>query len=134
MVGRVYYRSSMPKGLVRVPRAWWKPESRSGLENMNGMWTFNDGQVTSDDDPDLLDREQGIPHMKGAPCSMTKLTGEEVEKLEAEFGTTNDLPRGPEGKMLRPKGTTADFMFDEEFGDGVEFDAAALSVYGRYSL
>ena len=134
MVGRVYYRSSMPKGLVRVPRAWWKPESRSGLENMNGMWTFNDGQVTSDDDPDLLDREQGIPHMKGAPCSMTKLTAAEVEKLEAEFGTTNELPRGPEGKTLRSKDTKADFMFDEEFGDGVEFDAAALSVYGRYSL
>ena len=134
MVGRVYYRTSMPEGLIRVPRAWWKPESRGGLKNMMGMWAFNDGQVTTDDDPELLDREQGIPHMKGAPCSMTKLTAAEVGELEAEFGPTNELPRGPEGKMLRSKGRESDFMYDEDFGEGVEFEAAALSLYGRYSL
>ena len=134
MAGRVYFRTSMPEGLIRAPRAWWKPESRRDLENMMGMWAFNDGQITTDDDPCLLDREQGIPHMKGTPCSIVRLSDEEVAQLEAEFGPTDELPHGPEGKMVRCKGRDADFMYDEDFEEGVEFDAAALSLYGRYSL
>ena len=134
MLGRVFVRSSMPKGLVRVPHGWWKPESRQGLENMSGMWDFCDALLTTDDDPKLLDREQGIPHMKGAPCSITKLTDDEVKALEAEYGPTNDLPRGPEGKMLRSDAKPGDFMFDPEMGNEVEFEAAELSIYGRYSM
>lgn len=133
MLGRVFIRSSMPAGLVRVPHGWWKPESRAGLENMSGMWAFSDAQITPDDDPELLDVEQGIPHMKGAPCSLTKLTEAEVEALEAEFGPTDDLPRGPEGKVLRSDARPNDIMFDEEMGDGIEFEAAELSDYGRPS-
>ena len=117
-----------------LANAWWKPESRGGLENMMGMWAFNDGQVTTDDDPELLDLEQGIPHMKGTPCSMIRMTAAEVAELEAEFGPTDELPRGPEGKMLRSRGLESDFMYDEDFGEGVEFEAAALSLYGRHSV
>ncbi|NKC15878.1 MAG: molybdopterin-dependent oxidoreductase [Gammaproteobacteria bacterium] len=134
MVGRVFVRSSMPKGLVRVPHGWWKPESRPGLENMSGMWSFADAQITADEDPDLIDREQGIPHMKGVPCRLTKLSREEVTLLEAEFGGTGDLPKGPQGKTRLPAGATKDFMYDEDFGDGVEFQAIELSLYGRSSL
>jgi len=133
MVARVYGRSSMPKGLVRVPHGWWKPESRPGLENMSGMWAFNDGQITPDDEEALIDREQGIPHMKGMPCALVALTAEEVAALEAEFGPTNDLPRGPEGKVLQSNSKPGDFMFDDVTGDGVEFEAVALSIYGRTS-
>ena len=133
MVARVYGRSSMPAGLVRVPHGWWKPESRPGLENMSGMWAFNDGQVTPDDEEALIDREQGIPHMKGMPCSLVALTADEVAALEAEFGPTNELPRGPEGKVLQSSSKPDDFMFDDVTGDGVEFEAVALSIYGRTS-
>lgn len=131
--GRVFIRSSMPPGLVRVPHGWWKPESRAGLQNMSGMWEFSDAIITPDDDPDLLDSEQGIPHMKGAPCSLTRLTADEVAALEAEFGPTNDLPRGPEGKVLRSDARPDRFMYDAEMGDGIEFEATDLSRYGRSS-
>ncbi len=134
MLGRVFVRSTMPKGLVRVPHGWWKPESRKGLEKMSGMWDFCDAQLTTDDDPKLLDREQGIPHMKGTPCSVTKLTAAEVSELEAVYGPTNDLPRGPEGKMLRSDSKPGDFMYEPEMGNEVEFEAAALSIYGRYTM
>ena len=133
VLGRVFGRSSMPKGLVRVPHGWWKPESRPGLENMSGMWAFCDAIVTPDEEPELIDREQGIPHMKGMPCSLVPLNAEEVAKLEAEFGPTNELPRGPEGKVLRSDARPDDFMYDEITGDGVEFEAIALSIYGRTS-
>lgn len=101
---------------------------------MSGMWAFSDAQITPDDDPNLLNIEQGIPHMKGAPCSLTKLTEAEVEALEAEFGPTDDLPRGPDGKVLRSDARPNDIMFDAEVGDGIAFEAAELSDYGRSSL
>ncbi len=53
--------------------------------------------------------------------------------LEAEFGPTSELPRGPEGKVLRSNARPDDFMYDEITGDGVEFEAMALSIYGRTS-
>ena len=133
IVGRVFGRSSMPAGLVRVPHGWWKPESRQGGEHLSGMWDFCDALVTPDDDPALIDREQGIPHMKGMPYSLVRLDAEEVTRLEAEYGPTSELPRGPEGKVLRSNGSTDDFMYDEITGDGVEFEAIALSIYGRTS-
>ncbi len=134
MLGRVFARSSMPKGLVRVPHGWWKPESRQGGSSMSGMWAFCDAQLTADDDLTLVDWEKGVPHLKGCPCSVTKLTEAEVAALEAEYGSTTDLPRGPEGKALRPKASSDDFMYDEELGEGLEFEASELSLYGRYSM
>lgn len=133
-VGRVYIRSSMPNGLVRVPHGWWKPESRPGREHLSGMWTFSDAIITPDDDPDFIDAEQGIPHMKGLPCSLVKLDAGEVAALEAEYGPTHDLPRGPEAKILRSHARPDDFMWDDDLGDGVEFEAMALSLYGRTTL
>lgn len=132
--GRVFVRSSMPRGLVRVPHGWWKPESAGGLDNMSGMWDFCDALVTTDDDPELIDLEQGIPHMKGVPCKVYRLSQEEVKKLEDKYGPTNDLPRGPEGKILRSDAKPNDFMFDDFTSEGLEFEAAALSLYGRNTL
>ena len=71
--------------------------------------------------------------MKGMPCSLVALTADEVAALEAEFGPTNELPRGPEGKVLQSTSKPDDFMFDDVTGDGVEFEAVALSIYGRTS-
>ena len=81
MKGRVFVRSSMPKGLVRVPHGWWKPESEPGLDVMSGMWDFADVQLTADDDPERVDREQGVPHMKGNPCQVTLLNAQAVKAL-----------------------------------------------------
>ncbi len=101
---------------------------------MSGMWAFSDAQLTADDDLELVDMEQGVPHLKGCRCSVTKLTEAEIATLEAEFGSTVDLPRGPEGKALRSQGRTDDFMYDDELGEGLEFEASELSLYGRYSM
>ncbi len=133
MQGRAFVRSSMPKGLVRVPHGWWKPESRSGLENMSGMWSFADAQITADEDPDLIDLEQGIPHMKGAPCRVTKLNQAQLADLESVYGPTDNLPRGPEGKTLKTNNATAGYMQDD-FSDDVEFEAVELSLYARSTI
>jgi hypothetical protein len=43
-----------------------------GKEGLSGAWDFADAQICPDDD-DYLDLEQGIPHLKGLPCSVHKL-------------------------------------------------------------
>jgi len=60
-------RKDMPRDLVRVPHGWWLPETTQGREHLSSAWKFADAQITSDDE-DFLDREQGIPHLKGIPC------------------------------------------------------------------
>ena len=102
-----------------------------GLEKMAGMWDFCDARITTDDDPELIDIEQGIPHMKGVPCAVQKLDPDQVERLEREYSEANELMRGPEGKMLKSKSKSDDFMFDDFTGDGLEFEAVELSLYGR---
>ena len=134
MVARIVARDSMPAGLVRVPHGWWKPESERGLKVMSGLWAFSDAQLTPDDDPGLIDREQGIPHMKGVPCRLSALPDAEVRALEAQFGPTDRLPLGPEGRVAPSRVQPGDFMADEVCGDGVEFEAAELALYGRHSL
>ena len=132
--GRVYGRSSMPENLVRVPHGWWKPESKQGLKHLSGMWDFSDAQITADDDPDLIDTEQGIPHLKGVPSRVVKLSAEEVAKLEEVYGPTNELLRGPEAKVLRSDAKPNDFMFDDFTSEGVVFEAIELSIYGRNTM
>jgi anaerobic selenocysteine-containing dehydrogenase len=133
IVSRVYTRSGMPAGLVRVSHGWWKPESKRGLQKMSGMWDFCDAVITTDDDPDLIDLEQGVPHLKGMPCALEKLSAEEVVELEAHYGKTQAMPRAQEGNVLRPKSDPSDFMFDELGANDVEFDAIQLAIHGRTS-
>ena len=133
IVSRVYARSGMPKGLTRVPHVWWKPESLGGLDKVSGIRDFSDDVITADDDPELIDIERGVLNLKGMRCALTKSTVEEVAKLEAQYGPTENMSRGPEGKMLHPKSDPKDFMHDELAGDGVEFEAIALSICGRTS-
>ncbi len=88
------------RALIRVPPAGGSQESQQGLEIMSGMWDFSDAQLTPDDDPDLIDREQGIPQMKGLACRIEMLGAEDVSRLEEIFGPTDDLPRGPKARCL----------------------------------
>jgi anaerobic selenocysteine-containing dehydrogenase len=69
---RAEIRDDMPRGLIRIPHGWWMPETPQGRENLSGAWVFSDAMVTSDD-PAYLDREQGIPHLKGLPCRILKV-------------------------------------------------------------
>ena len=66
---RVAVREDMPEGLVRVPHGWWLPEVPEGDGGLSGAWDHADAQLCADD-PDFLDREQGIPHLKGIPCAV----------------------------------------------------------------
>ncbi len=132
---RAELRQQMPVGLVRVPHGWWKPESGSGQDHLSGAWTFADAQLTGDDDPALMDVEQGIPHLKGVPCRVTKLTPAEIETLEATYGATAKLSPGPKPEIARSdRKAPEDFMYDPEVGDGVEFNVRELSAYGKGSL
>ena len=133
MVGRAFVRSGMPAGLVRVPHGWWKPESRRGMPHLSGAWAFSDAQITPDDHPDFIDLEQGIPHMKGLPCSLAKLDPAEVQELEAVYGPTMPMPNALEKHAKKRSVRSPDFMRDVEFGEDVEFEAVELSLYGRSS-
>lgn len=66
-------RDDMPKGVVRVPHGWWLPERPEGDGSLSGAWDHADAQICPDD-PEHLDREQGIPHLKGIACRVEKLT------------------------------------------------------------
>ena len=133
MAGRAFVRKGMPTGLVRVPHGWWKPESMRGVPHLSGAWAFSDAQITPDDDPAFIDREQGIPHMKGVPCSLAKLTADEVQEIEAVFGPTQPMPNAFEKHVKKRSPRSLDFMDDVEFGEDVEFEAVELSLYGRSS-
>ena len=60
---RISVRDEMPAGLVRVPHGWWLPDVPEGDGGLSGAWKHADA-------PDFLDREQGIPHLKGIPCAV----------------------------------------------------------------
>lgn len=60
----VTFREEIPEGLIRIPHGWWLPE-----EDDLGAFEHNDGIVIPDSD-EYLDREQGIPHLKGVPCKI----------------------------------------------------------------
>lgn len=132
--GRVYSRSGMPSGLVRVGHGWWKPESQGGTEQMSGMWDFCDAVISADDDPDLIDTEQGVPHLKGMPCALEPLNSSELAKLEMQYGKTEDMPRAVEKPNRREKVVNSDFMYDELKTDQVEFDVMQLSIHGQRQI
>ncbi|MEM6484610.1 MAG: molybdopterin-dependent oxidoreductase [Pseudomonadota bacterium] len=64
-------RNAMPDDLVRIPHGWWKPEMPQGLPGLSGALAHADAQLCPDDD-EYLDREQGIPHLKGIPCRLRR--------------------------------------------------------------
>lgn len=68
---QVGVRTNMPDGLVRIPHGWWKPETERGLGKLSGAMQYADAQLCPDDG-DYLDREQGIPHLKGLPCRIVR--------------------------------------------------------------
>lgn len=70
---KVAIKDAMPDGLVRIPHGWWKPEMKQGAGHLSGALLYADAQLCRDD-VDYLDREQGIPHMKGVPCRINKVT------------------------------------------------------------
>ena len=72
---QVGVRDAMPDGLVRIPHGWWKPEMKQGAGHLSGALKYADAQLCPDDE-DFLDREQGIPHLKGIPCRINKLADE----------------------------------------------------------
>jgi len=69
---QVSVREEMPDNLVRIPHGWWKPEAQQGAGHLSGALDYADAQLCPDDE-DYLDREQGIPHLKGIPCRINKI-------------------------------------------------------------
>lgn len=79
--GLAELRTDMPPGVVRVPHGWWKPETAQGRHHLSGAWLYADALLTVDD-PEFLDAEQGIPHLKGIPCRVSVLA-EPTEAVSA---------------------------------------------------
>lgn len=128
MVARAEVRAEMPRGLVRVPHGWWKPEATGST--LSGAWQFSDAQL-SGDARETVDREQGVPHLKGIRCRVEKLSPGEVDALEREFGKALALPAGPRARIAKLDLQRGDFMHDEIAGAGAEFSALDLAHYGR---
>lgn len=72
---RASIRKDMPDGIIRVPHGWWLPERLEGDGTLSGAWVHADAQICPDN-PDHLDREQGVPHLKGIACAVRKLDSE----------------------------------------------------------
>jgi hypothetical protein len=99
------------------------------------VWDFSDAQLSPDmDDEGLVDREQGVPHLKGVPCRIRKCTEAEVRTLASRYGASSALPRGPRGRVIQRPAPERDFMDDEAIGIGVEFDADELARYGKGAM
>lgn len=64
-------KEHVPQGLVRVPHGWWLPEMNAENGGLQSAWALADAQLCSDE-PDFLDHEQGIPHLRGLPCRVRK--------------------------------------------------------------
>jgi anaerobic selenocysteine-containing dehydrogenase len=60
-------QASMQQGCIRVPHGWWMPERPEGDGTLSGAWDCADAQICPDDDGHM-DREQGVPHLKGIAC------------------------------------------------------------------
>lgn len=45
---------------------------KQGAGHLSGALKYADAQLCRDDE-DYLDREQGIPHLKGVPCRINKV-------------------------------------------------------------
>lgn len=78
---KVAIKDAMPDNLVRVPHGWWKPEMERGAGKLSGALKYADALLCRDDE-DYLDREQGIPHLKGVACRILK-SSPLVTKAEA---------------------------------------------------
>jgi len=75
---QVMIREDIPQGIIRIPHGWWRPENKD-----LGMWDHADG-ILAPDTQDYLDREQGIPHLKGIPCNITPMKNiDDWEKVDA---------------------------------------------------
>jgi anaerobic selenocysteine-containing dehydrogenase len=83
-VGKATVRPDLPVGLVRFPHGWWKPETTQGAEHLSSAWLHADAQICPDD-PDYLDREQGIPHLRGIACSVRKFESEGPHLARAPY-------------------------------------------------
>ncbi|THH34729.1 dehydrogenase [Aliishimia ponticola] len=76
---QVEINPSMPDDLVRVPHGWWKPEMEIGHGKLSGAMLHADSLMCRDD-PEYMDIEQGIPHLKGIPCRINKITTDATKK------------------------------------------------------
>ena len=70
--GLVDTQAPIPPGLVRIPHGWWKPETPAGRDTLSSAWMLSDALLVGDT-ADFVDREQGIPHLKGIPCRVRPL-------------------------------------------------------------
>ncbi|MCP4756203.1 MAG: molybdopterin-dependent oxidoreductase [Proteobacteria bacterium] len=62
---KVKIRKDMPDDVVRVPHGWWLPEDE--ISPLSGAFKHSDCVLIPDSE-EYLDKEQGIPLLRGVPC------------------------------------------------------------------
>jgi anaerobic selenocysteine-containing dehydrogenase len=124
---KVAIKAEMPSGLVRIPHGWWKPEMPQGNGELSGAHKYADAQLCPDDE-DYLDREQGIPHLKGIPCRISPLS-------EAQLRDINPAPASAAANQAfmveanQGGAMTGDFMKDKIVDADLGYDAGELNEY-----
>ena len=62
---QVLVDDAQPKGTLRIPHGWWKPEQPAGIAaGLGKAMLHNDGMLFPDDDWNL-DPAQGLPNLRG---------------------------------------------------------------------
>ncbi len=84
VMAEVSVQPSMKQGHIRVPHGWWYPELR-GMTELAGAFISSDAVLCADA-PELLDQEQGIPHFKGFPGRIDRLSGPPASLFAAVQG------------------------------------------------
>ena len=124
---KVAIKPEMPTGLVRIPHGWWKPEMPQGNGELSGAHKYADAQLCPDDE-DYLDREQGIPHLKGIPCRISALAEAQILAIQ----TTPASPEANQAFMVEANqggAMSGDFMEDKIVDANLGYDAAELREY-----
>ena len=88
VTAQISVQESMREGHVRVPHGWWYPETR-GEEKLAGAFISSDAVLCSDDD-EFLDLEQGVPHFKGFPGRIFKVTPPVISRTSKVLEKKND--------------------------------------------
>jgi anaerobic selenocysteine-containing dehydrogenase len=87
----VELRPDMRSGHLRVPRGWWFPELIDTVDG-GAAHEHNDAVLISDGH-DALDREQGVPQIKGFPGAIRRLDGPPAHMADVRHLDTSEAVR-----------------------------------------
>jgi hypothetical protein len=98
-----------------------------GNGELSGAHKYADAQLCPDDE-DYLDREQGIPHLKGIPCRISVLPEEQTLAMQPAPAST-EANRAFMVEANQGGALSGDFMADKIIDANLGYDATQLREY-----